>query len=151
MDAQILADGLKTQFNKAFDILAESIGLFSPPEWISGKPPYDGPARCAIHVLQCAEFYTNRSAEVWNKFGPVWQKTPDELPAQDAVAEYLQQARQMTEEWIDRLAADGLDQVDDSGQSSLERIAYALRHLQHHVGEMCVYQKQAGHEQNQWA
>ena len=152
MSDVLLAQGLKRQFCESFDLLQAAILAFAPSEWRTGRPPYDGPARAVVHALQCAEYYTSRDATVWARFNPpVWQMAEAQLPTQERMAGYLAEARQATMAWIDDLASAGLDQpADEFGATALESIIYALRHLQHHSGEVCAYQKQFGHPQEHW-
>jgi hypothetical protein len=65
-----------------------------------------------------------------------------EVPSQEAQAEYLTRCAEMTASWIDQLARAGLDADSGTDQGShLGRICYAMRHLQHHAGEVCAYEK----------
>ena len=147
-----LADGVERQFLAAFDVLEAAIRTFTQNEWTTGGPPFDGPARAVAHALQCAEFYTNHDKTVRYRLGKaVWQMDASELPSPAMMLDYLQQVKRETLAWVGRLSAEGFSEtVDDSGKTVLESIIYALRHLQHHTGEVCAYQKQFGHPQDQW-
>jgi uncharacterized damage-inducible protein DinB len=149
----MLIEGLKKQFSNAFDVLEGAIRSFSPDQWQRGSPPFNGPARAAIHVLQCAEFYTNRDRSVFANFGkPVQKMNDQEVPSQKRVLEHATRARAMTVNWIDTLGDAGLANraSHDESITALEAVAYALRHLQHHTGELCAYQKQCGLEPAPW-
>jgi uncharacterized damage-inducible protein DinB len=152
MSDSLLADGLKKQFGETFEVLRKAVESFTPEEWVRGGSPFDGPARGTIHALQCAEFYTSRDPAVWGRLGkPVWQMGPEELPQPETIIPYLDEARQATDAWIDRLVAAGLSvKSDDYSSTALESIVYAMRHLQHHTGEVCAWQKQFGHPQEYW-
>lgn len=133
-------EGLKRQFNDAFDILDAAIGSFDEGQWRSGSPPFDGPGRAVAHVLQCAEFYTCQDKAVFENFGKrVSEMSDEELPSAERMLEYAREARGMTLAWIDSVSDD-----------ALEQIVYAVRHLQHHIGEICAYQKQHGLEPAPW-
>jgi len=152
MSDSVMTDGLKNQFAQAFDVLQGSIESFTAEEWVSGGPPHNGPARAVVHALQCAEFYTQRDRAVFDRLGePIWRMVAADLPSQQAMLDCLETAQSLTAEWIDRLGAAGLSRpTDDSDASALESIVYALRHLQHHTGEVCAYKKQFGHPQDRW-
>ena len=62
------------------------------------------------------------------------------------------QARALTAEWIDAIGdpACGASWDADESDKRLEPVVYALRHLQHHTGEVCAYQKQCGLEPAPW-
>lgn len=152
MNLPVLIRGLQQQFSEAFDVLEAAVRSFTPEQWATGQSPYEGPARCTIHALQCAEFYTDHDKSVFHRLGiPVWEMQNDQLPPQEEVLGYLQTVRKSAARWVDDLGHSGLDQpVEDTTCCALESIAYALRHLQHHTGELCVYQKQLGHPQEQW-
>jgi uncharacterized damage-inducible protein DinB len=149
----MLADALKGQFVKAFGILEPAIRSFSDSAWRRGKPPFEGPARAASHVLQCAEFYTTEDKAVFVNLGKkIWQMSDEELPSQDQLREYLAHVKKATLAWVDMIGEEGLGRAwhNDDAMNGLERLLYALRHLQHHVGEVCAYQKQNGLEPAEW-
>jgi uncharacterized damage-inducible protein DinB len=151
MSGPVLVEGIQRQFAEAYDVLEAAMVQFTPAQWAQGGSPYNGPARAVIHALQCAEFYTNKDDSVWGRFGtPVWEMTDDDLPTVETMSEYLTQVRRLTADWIDGNAGHGLTEPAGYGQSRLEAMLYALRHLEHHTGEVCAYLKQAGHDQSQW-
>jgi uncharacterized damage-inducible protein DinB len=149
----MLIESLKRQFDHAFGILQAAIGSFSPEAWRAGSPPFNGPARATAHVLQAAEFYTSGDRAVFVNLGKkVWELPDDALPTQEAMDRYLAEARAKTLAWIDSVGDAGLAAPfsGDPSMNVLERIAYALRHLQHHTGEICAYQKHSGLEPAPW-
>ena len=117
-------------------------------------PRTDGPARAVTHVLQAAEFYTSEDQGIWRRLGKgVWEMTDEELPTQQEMTIYLAEARGKTVAWISMIGDAGLQEPLPSQASitMFERIIYALRHLQHHTGEVCAYQKRCGIEPARWA
>ena len=153
----MLIEAMKRQFSNAFDVLEAAIGSFRPPQWRDGSAPFNGPARAAAHVLQCAEFYTCEDKGIFTNLGKkVWEMADEELPSQEQMGRYLAEVREKTSLWIDSIGDEGLaarwrDGDCINGLNGLERVAYALRHLQHHTGEVCAYQKQCGLEPAPWA
>lgn len=152
MTGTAMAEVLKKQFTNAFQVLAAAIPVFGEEEWLQGRSPFDGPARAVAHVLQCGEFYTTRDKGVFANLGkPVWKMTGEDLPTQEAMSEYLERVRGMTMAWIDQLGQSGFDRSPTNDDTmGLEHVVYALRHFQHHTGEVCCWQKQFGHPQDQW-
>jgi len=149
----MLLEAIQQQFNRAFDILAGAIPSFTPDQWRRGSSPFNGPARAVAHVLQCAEFYTCEDRAVFANLGkPVWQLTDAEVPSQKAMSRYLAEARAKTLAWIGALGEEGLAKPwhNEDASCGLERLLYALRHLQHHTGEVCAYQKQSGLQPAEW-
>ncbi len=135
------------QFDCALDILAEAIVSFRPETWVAGKAPYDGPARAGVHALQCGRFFTSGDKEIWNNLGkPVWEMSDQELPSQQETVGYLEEVREEIHHWLDRLEDEELDaSVDfEHARTRFELLLYAMRHLQHHIGELCAYQKKCG-------
>jgi uncharacterized damage-inducible protein DinB len=107
-----------------------------------------------MHVLQAAEFYTSEDQGVWCRFGKrVWDMTDEELPTQHEMVTYLAEARGKTAAWISMIGDAGLPEPlpNQASITKLERIVYAIRHLQHHTGEVCAYQKRCGIEPAPWA
>jgi hypothetical protein len=147
-----LVQVMKEQFGEAFDILAAAIPAFAPEEWRTGRSPFDGPARGVGHALQCAEYYTSPSRAIFGNLGkPIWQMGEEDLPDQPSMGEYLERTRSMTMAWIDEIDEIGFAQPSGTDDAiGLGRLVYALRHLQHHTGEVCAYQKQFGHPQKAW-
>lgn len=149
----MLIDGLRRQFNNAFDILEAGIGSFDDDQWRSGSAPFNGPGRAAIHALQCGEFYTCDDDSVFANLGKkVWQMSDGELPTQEQMLKYLAEVRARTAAWIESIGDQGLgaSRDDDESLTALDRVVYAIRHLQHHTGEVCAYQKQCGLEPSPW-
>jgi len=136
---------LKKQFGEAFDVLAAAVGTFTDEQWAKGSSPYIGAGRATAHALVCAEFYTNCNANPSARFGKgIWQMEDGDVPDQASLAAYLEECRAMTMDWIDGFADGALAETDEYGATGLERIVYALRHLQHHTGEVFAWQKSMG-------
>ncbi|KKL88923.1 hypothetical protein LCGC14_1919860 [marine sediment metagenome] len=152
----MLTEAMKRQFNSAFDVLEAAAGSFTPDQWRDGSAPFNGPCRAVVHVLQCAEFYTCEDKGVFTNLGrKVWELPDEELPSQEQMSHYLAEAREKTSLWIDSIGDEGLgkdvaSRGDGDESIGLDRLAYALRHLQHHTGEVCAYQKQCGLEPAPW-
>lgn len=149
----MLLDAIRQQFGRAFDVLEAAIPSFSPETWRRGSSPFNGPARAVAHVLQCAEFYTSEDRAAFATLGkPLWQLSDAEVPTQEATLHHLVEARAKTLAWIGSLGEEGLSKPwhNQDASCGLERLLYALRHLQHHTGEVCAYQKQAGLEPAAW-
>lgn len=149
----MLTDAMERQFDRAFDVLEAAVGSFGPEQWRSGSAPFNGPARAVAHVLQAAEFYTCEDKVVFGNLGkPVWQMSDEELPSPERMLACAAEARERTLAWIDLIGDGGLSAAwhDDDSLNGLERVAYALRHLQHHTGEVCAYQKNCGLEPAPW-
>jgi uncharacterized damage-inducible protein DinB len=149
----MLIEAIQQQFNAAFGVLEAAIPSFSVEKWRQGSSPFNGPARAVAHVLQCAEFYTTEDKAAFANLGkPIWQMSDAEVPSQEAMSRYLAEARAKTLAWIRSLGEPGLAGPWHNKDAScgLERLLYALRHLQHHTGEVCAYQKQAGLPPADW-
>jgi hypothetical protein len=149
----MLIDAMKKQFNAAFSVLEAAIGSFTPEQWRSGSKPFNGPGRAALHALLAADFYATEDRSVRTRFGkPVAEMDEADLPAQEQALQYLPDVRTRTMAWIDAIGDAGFAAPwkDASSINGLDRVAYALRHLQHHTGEVCAYQKQVGLEPAPW-
>lgn len=152
----MLTEAIKHQFNKAFDMLAAAIPSFSTQQWCCRVGNDKAPGQLVLHTLACAEFYTCDDLSVHLRFVQPWTQMPDEeLPSQEALAAYLAEVRSKTTTWIDSIGDQGLTGLavpyaPNQEVSHLERLLYALRHLAHHTGELCVYQKLCGLPAAHW-
>lgn len=142
---------IQNQFSCAFDILRDAIPSFTDEQWRQGSPAYNGPCRTATHVLLCAEYYVTNAPDIQLRFGKkLWEMSKDELPSQETMLQYLDEVRNKTHLWVGSLKTDLTEADSDKLQPQLEKVIYALRHLQHHIGELCVYQKELGIEPAPW-
>ncbi|MHC4715074.1 MAG: DinB family protein [Planctomycetota bacterium] len=149
----MLVDAMKRQFNNAFAMLEAAVPSFSADQWRREAPSHMGPARLTMHVLQCAEFYTSGDESVWRNFGKrVWEISEAEAPSQERLLEYLADAWSRTLAWLDSIGEERFTGgcARPEFVNNLDYAAYALRHLQHHIGEICAYQKQFGLAAADW-
>ena len=148
----MLIEAIKRQFENAFSVLEGAIPSFTPEQWRSGRPPYVGPARTTAHLLQCGECYTHGDRSVFMNLGKrVSEMTDGDLPSQEKMLEYLSEVRSKTLQWADSIGDAGLDKpLAEDQPIALERLVYAMRHFQHHAGEVCAFQKQFGMEPAPW-
>lgn len=149
----MLTEALRNEFTNAFSVLEAAILSFAQDDWRRGRTPYVGPARAVAHVLQCAEFYTCRDKAVFTNLPKrVYKMSDQETPSQEQMIEYLALARTKTLAWLESMGDAGLAAAcsEDPAISNLQHAIYALRHLQHHTGEVCAYQKQLGMEPADW-
>ena len=148
----MLTNALTEQFKCAFDILQAAIPSFTVDQWQRGSPPFNGPARAVAHTLYCAERYTGATASGSRYLAkPVHEMSDEETPSQEQMLRFLDEARKKTFDWIDSIGDEGLAVQDDGRKTNaLGRVTYALRHFQHHTGEVCAYQKLNGLEPAPW-
>ncbi|MFP4139695.1 MAG: hypothetical protein ACOCZU_06190 [Planctomycetota bacterium] len=146
-----MGESLKRQFGQAFDVLEAAVRLLDDSQWRQGGSPYDGPARGTLHALQAAEYYTHGRSEVFRWQGKgVWEMDSHELPDQQEMLDYLAAVRSINDEWIASLDRGPLAVGGEQAGQALDRAVYAVRHLQHHTGEVCAWMKQFGHPQETW-
>lgn len=146
-----MGQSLEKHFNDAFDVLEAAVKPLTDEQWRQGGSPYDGPARGTLHALQAGEFYTHGRGEVFQWQGKgVWEMTPDELPDKAQMLKYLDEVRRMTGDWIAALDRGPFATGGDQAGRAVDSVVYAVRHLQHHTGEVCAWLKQFGHPQEQW-
>jgi uncharacterized damage-inducible protein DinB len=146
-----MGQSLAKQFDEAFDLLESAVKPLTDEQWRQGGSPYDGPGRATLHALQAGEFYTHGRGEVFQWQGKgVWEMSDDELPDQPEMLAYLERVREATRQWIARLDEQALSASTPEAGEKLGSAIYAIRHLQHHTGELCAWMKQFGHPQEQW-
>jgi hypothetical protein len=149
----MLTEALKRQFSNAYDVLQAAIKSFTPEQWCRGSAPFNGPGRAALHALLAAEYFTTQDRSVMGRFGKrVHEMADAEVPSQEQVLQYVAELRSKTTAWLDAMGDAGLAAPWKSADrlNGLEWVAYALRHFQHHTGEVCAYQKQCGLEPAPW-
>jgi hypothetical protein len=156
VDEDPLVSGFVRQFDCVWRTLREAIEGFPDDEWREGEDPFLMPARQAMHALLCADIYTRPEEmdAVLGRFGAKWwEAEPHELPTQAQLLDYLEEARQRTEAWVVGLGRDGLLSPGAGAPefpTGMEFVTYAMRHLQHHTGELCAEQKRRGLALAEW-
>ena len=89
------------------------------------------------------------------RFGMDWQESAAaDLPARDAVLEYLAEIRIACRAWLegrDDGAMLALDPIYGAeGMSRLELSLYVLRHTHHHLGELCGHLRRCDIARPSW-
>jgi uncharacterized damage-inducible protein DinB len=155
MEANPQAEALADQFVRALSMLREAVKAFPSAEWRKGDTPYQRPAGLALHAVEAIDDYSvlkpGESGQ-GRRFNMDWEeKDPTKLPAQDDLLAYLDEVDQRLAHFLataDLTAAEELFRW--TGSTVLSRMAYALRHTQHHLAEMCLELHRRGHRAPQW-
>ncbi len=153
-----LIDVLDRQFSAAWQMLSDGAMKCPEDEWKQpSSDPFFTPARLVFHVIQTVDFYTadDRDGFDWNAFGFSWEDAkPEELPDRPAVREYCHCIREQMEEWLGAHGSEGLLEPDTEFfpqfKTRLDRAIYALRHTQHHAGQLSRELQSRGCEEMSW-
>ncbi len=157
--SKLAVDDLMGQFQHALAIFTEEVQRFSAAQWVLGFEFFQIPARQAIHLLECLEFYfLEQPADgyPWGaRFGGGWWELEGErLPAQETILAY---ACEIEAQIMRTLAA--LEDEDllkplaapkDWAHTLLGHYTYAMRHTAHHQGQLAALASYHGHAGGSW-
>ena len=155
LEAGPQAEALADQFVRTLAMFREAVKAFPATEWCKGDTPYQRPAGLALHTVEAMDDYAvlkpgesgrgRRLAVSWE------EKDSSRLPAQEDLLAYLDEVEQRLAHF---LASADLTATEElfrwTGSTLLSRMAYTLRHTQHHVAEMCLELHRRGHKAPQW-
>lgn len=155
LDAGPLAEALADQFLRALAMFREAVAAFPADEWRKGDTPYQRPAGLALHVVDSLDGYCAlRPGEAGTspRFAVTWEeKDSAKLPVQDELLAYLDEVEPKLTRFLtegDLTSAETLFRW--TGSTLLGRAAYNLRHLQHHLAEMCLELHRRGLTAPEW-
>ncbi len=153
MEDTVVAGALKEQFAKTWETLREIVQAFPEDEWENGETVRDVPVRWGYHIVATADGYAkDRSTEGHNvkpDFELDWENADiKRLPDRETFAGLIDLAQQRVDQWLDSMQDAGLFAAETAypwaGQCVLGRAIYALRHNQHHIGELNAILRRRG-------
>lgn len=158
MPDQTIVASFEQQFGKSWDMLRDAIGRLDDDHWHGGDLLTDVPSRSALHVVQCARFYIwegTVEAFDWNRGGCSWHDAArEQLPSREDMLRSIDGIEADTRAWLQKKGDAGLVAPDDRKPmhfaSGVERMLYALRHLQHHVAQISQESKRRGDGAAAW-
>lgn len=152
LSQQPLTRALIREHTEAFRMFRDAVNRLDDEQWGKGEPSWtEVPARIALHILYCADFYISPGNDQYlmpNRDVQWWIAPIDELPD-----------RQQTLAWIDKIEQATVDYLKSNGdvgllnekaasarreQTRVEWLTYALRHLSHHVAQLSAECKRRG-------
>ncbi len=158
--ANILVADMLGQYQHTFRILYEEIGRFDERQWLTGLPDPDQfqvPVKLAMHIFDCLDFYfSDGNNYSWgHQFGGGWWELPyDRLPASNVVVDYAQTIEVRILAYLASLSDEDLSKpagpTGTPGQSILGLLVYALRHTEHHHGELAALNVYHGNQGGCW-
>ncbi|MBN2238491.1 MAG: hypothetical protein JW712_01850 [Dehalococcoidales bacterium] len=156
MSENFITDDLLNQYKCALGMFRDAINLFPADEWKRGDFDYLRPAGVACHVVEAMDFYTGSTPPdtfPWGgRFGIDWESPDSEkLPDQLQVLEYLDEIEMRLETWFgenDMLSEETL--MPWTGKTLIGRVAYGIRHVQHHLAEMSLELTRRGYSSPEW-
>ena len=149
---------LVDQFRKSWDTLRNLVDIVPDQQWNTGADDYLIPARLAYHIIQAAERYVSElDSEEYlrtRKHNLDWQGPAAELPAKSDFFGDVDWIQKKAEKWLVETGDDGLLQAETlyphTGQRTLDKALYLLRHNQHHLGEMLAEVRHRGYYKDVW-
>jgi tetratricopeptide (TPR) repeat protein len=147
------SEALADQSMRCLGMLRQAVKAFPAEEWRKGNTLYQRPAGLAVHVLESTHGYSAMTpGEYAEGMGVEWEdKDSAKLPSQENVLAYLEQVEEAVAGFLARAdlsAAEGL--FPWTGATLLSRAGYMLRHVQHHVAEMCLELHRRGLQAPRW-
>jgi uncharacterized damage-inducible protein DinB len=157
--SKAVVNDLIGQFEHALIIFKEEIERFKDDQWVTGFEFFQVPARQAIHLLECLEFYFAEKpldGYPWGKRfgGGWWELTEEQLPSKEAILTYAKDVESRVMAVLSSLTDDDLfgplDQPQDWGKTLLGHYIYALRHTTHHQGQLAALASYHGYQGGRW-
>lgn len=144
MEHVVPLKALKRQYDQAFGLLEEIVAKTSAEHWNSPGDDFLIPAHQGYHAVQALDAYLQKEQDTfdWNRFGIRWSKTPgEELLNQEAFKDYADEVKTKLESVIEYYSDNEREIAPDKGYQPwyptvFDRLTYALRHLNHHLGMM---------------
>lgn len=157
--ARLAVNDLIEQFQHAISIFYEETQRFNPEQWISGFEFFQVPARQAIHLLECLEFYfLDRTAEGYqwgSRFGGGWWELEGEqLPDQETILTFAREIEKLIMDTLGTLEDEDLlkplTSPKDWANTLVGHYTYALRHTAHHQGQLAALASYHGYAGGSW-
>ena len=154
----VIAASINRQFARMLGSLIDAMEKLDEAGTRAGDVDFLIPGRLAYHVLGSVDFYTEAAPNraMINKLGGHWEKSPvAELPSKERLVEYAVALRGKIAAYLATvpdavMLAPGTG-FDWTGETVLERLVYALRHAQHHVGQINAELRRRGLPRGAWA
>lgn len=161
MSANAVVESLIDHFNRTWDMLRGAIEALPEDQWRAGDVEQFVPARQALHIISCADFYSGKwegKEFPWDaRFGCDWDHSPVErLPDQRDMLAYLDDAKGKIEAWLAHRGDEGLlGEPQDkrfpwTGACELSRAIYLIRHSHHHLGKIHNELRRRGIDRPEW-
>jgi len=146
------------QYDRMWDSLRDAIGKMSDRQWRESQCDWLAPVRMAYHLIDAAGFYSADSAEgyQWGSLGGNWEDSPTaELPSQQQMLGLLDRVQAKMRDWLkgssDQAFLAGIKEFRWTGETRLDQAIYALRHCQHHLGQINAELRHKGLARGEWA
>jgi uncharacterized damage-inducible protein DinB len=161
MSAGAIVESLTDHFNRTFGMLRGAIEAFPDEEWRVGDEDDLIPARQALHIVESSAFYsgewTGKKFPTGERLRCNWESSPpDELPGQQDVLTYLDEAKAKVEAWLAKRGDSGLlgkpqdTRFPWTGACELGRALYLIRHAHHHLGKIHAELRRRGIDRPEW-
>jgi hypothetical protein len=150
---------LKGQWARVWDMWEETIRTVPDDEWAKGDVNYLIPARQLVHTLVCADVFT---ADIpLDQYDPTrmfgggsWGMPLEELPSRETALAELASIRVSVEERLAKFDDAALLAPEKThlwaGRTRMCKMLYALRHTQHHLGEVSAELSRRGIKAATW-
>lgn len=155
LEAGASAEAMADQFMRTLLMLRGAVQAFPPDEWRKADTPYQRPAGLALHAANAlVDCSLVRAGQKYAgiRIDADWQdRDSSGLPSQQALLECLDSAERALAEL---LATADLNAPEElyrwAGSTLLGRMAYFLRHTQHHLAELCLELHRRGLKAPEW-
>jgi hypothetical protein len=143
LEANPQAEAMADQFMRALRMLRAAIEAFPADEWRKGDTPYQRPAGLVVHALDSTDGSTALNIEQSGERGIAGVDWADadasKLFSQEEALDFLDRAEEHVAQFLAEADLGAPEELFRwTGSTLLSRAAYSLRHLQHHLAEMCL-------------
>lgn len=141
---------LADQFDRAFEMIRETIERFTPEQWIADDHHGQPAAWWGLHAVETVGFYM-RPEPQWPPHNRQWV---GEEPSQQELLAYLAdlqvEFRAILVGWSDGELLSTANAFPWTGATVLQRMLYLLRHTMTHQGEMSMLLRFYGADETVW-
>jgi uncharacterized damage-inducible protein DinB len=153
----VMAASMREQYARAWEMLRGLVDGLGDDAWTAETPNAPAPVRYAVHAVESTDFYLRTELEGYRfatLFGADWEGPLEGLPDRAAATAVIEATARRTDAWLAGLSDDdllGSNPFHWTGATVLSRLAYNLRHMLYHMGEMSAAMRAQGATETPWA
>jgi len=158
MSETTIGEIVARQYDRMWTSLRDAIAKLSDQQWRESECDWLAPVRLAYHLIEAADFYGADNVKGFQKgsLGGNWEYSPTaDLPSPQQMLGLLDRVQPKMRAWLKGCSDQAFlaEQTDFpwTGETRLDQAIYALRHCQHHLGQINAELRHKGLPRGEWA